>query len=371
MPVNPYARAPLGRTGLEVTRLGFGLTSLGGMYDAVSDAQAAEALARAWSLGIRYFDTAPLYGYGLGEERLGRMLAGKDRKDFVISTKVGRLIYPLDEVVAHPEWDRDWQKIGSSTETARDAASTEVARDAGPAGELNDWLFRGVPDVRPVFDYSHDGVMRSVEASLERTGMDRFDILWIHDPDTHWEQAIGEAYPTLADLRSQGVVSAIGAGMNQAEMLARFAREGDFDAFMCAGRYTLLDQSALTELLPLCLEKGIAIVIAGVMNSGLLANPSPESHFDYGPPSQAWVDKALRLKATCERYGVPLRAAALQFVYAHPAVATVVAGVRTTGHLDDTVAMLQVPIPDDLWDGLRAERLLPAEAPTPNAAAVA
>jgi len=335
MPVDPYQLVPLGRTGLEVTRLGFGTAPLGGLYEAVSEAQAAGVLGRAWSLGIRYFDVAPIYGYGLAEQRLGRMLADKDRGEFVCSTKVGKLLYPLDEVRAHPEWDRDWQR--------------------SPSGDVDDWLWGGVPDVRPVFDYSHDGVMRSVEASLQRTGLDRLDILWIHDPDTHWEQAIAGAYPTLAELRSQGVVSAIGAGMNQAEMLARFAREGDFDAFMCAGRYTLLDQ----------------IVIAGTMNSGLLANPGPDSHFDYRPATRAWVEKALRLKATCERHGVPLRAAALQFVYAHTAVVAVAAGVRTIAHLDDTVAMLEVPIPDDLWDELRSEGLLPAEAPTPKLTVVA
>src|SRR4029079_15226939 len=198
------------------------------------------------------------------------------------------------------------------------------------------------------------------EASLQRTGLDRRALLWIHDPDAHWQQAIGGAYPALADLRSQGVVSAIGAGMNQAEMLARFAREGDFDAFMCAGRYTLADQTALADLLPMCLEKGIAIVIAGAMNSGLLADPHPGSTFDYRPATDTWVAKALRLKAACERHGVPLRAAALQFVYAHPAVAAVAAVVRTVAHLDDTVAMLEVPIRDDLWDELRMEGLLPA-----------
>jgi D-threo-aldose 1-dehydrogenase len=153
-------------------------------------------------------------------------------------------------------------------------------------------------------------------------------------------------------------------------MLVRFALEGDFDAFMCAGRYTLLDQSALSELFPTCVRKGIAIVIAGVMNSGLLANPGPESHFDYGPAPKAWIDKALRLKAICEGQGVPLRAAALQFVYAHPAVAAVVAGVRTVAHLDDTVEMLNYIIPGELMDNLRAEGLLPAEAPTPRGDAV-
>jgi D-threo-aldose 1-dehydrogenase len=356
MPVTPFDLVPLGRTNLTVTRLGFGMAPLGGLYEAVSDEQAEETLGHAWEIGIRYFDAAPLYGYGLAEQRLGRMLQIRPRESFVISTKVGRLLYPLAEVLAHPEWDRDWQRLGSVTGIGPDA----------PAGELNDWYYRGVPDVRPVYDYSYDGVMRSGEASLRRTGLDRLDILWIHDPDTHWEEAITGAYPALAELRRQGVVSAIGAGMNQAEMLTRFAREGDFDAFMCAGRYTLLDQPALTELLPVCVEKGIAIVIAGVMNSGLLANPGPESHFDYGPAPKEWIGKALALKGVCDRHGVPLRAAALQFVYAHPAVVTVVAGVRKVSHLDDTVAMMQVPIPDDLWDDLRAEGLLPMTAPTPT-----
>jgi D-threo-aldose 1-dehydrogenase len=359
MSINPYDRARLGRTKLEVTKLGFGMAPLGGLYAPVTDDQAAEVLAHAWELGIRYYDAAPLYGYGRAEQRLGRMLQTRSRREFVISTKVGRLLYPLDEVLAHPEWDRDWQRLGSVT---------KVGPDETPPEELNDWYYRGVPDFRPVYDYSYDGIMRSVEASLKRTGLDRLDILWIHDPDTHWEQAIGGAYPALAKLRSEGVVSAIGAGMNQVEMLARFAREGDFDAFMCAGRYTLLDQPALAELLPLCVQKGIAIVIAGVMNSGLLANPTPESHFDYGPAPKAWIDKALRIKAVCERNNVPLRAAALQFVFAHPAVTTVVAGVRTIGHLDDTVAMLHNPIPDVLWDDLRSEGLLLPEAPTPKAA---
>jgi D-threo-aldose 1-dehydrogenase len=351
MPVNPYQRVRLGRTTLEITKLGFGLAPLGGMYEPVAEGQAAAVLDHAWSLGIRYFDAAPIYGYGLAETWLGRMLAGKDRNGFAVSTKVGKLLYPLHEVLAHPEWDRDWQWSAD--------------------GSTSDSLWLGVPDVRPIFDYSYDGVMRSVEASLARTGLERLDALWIHDPDTHWEQAITGAYPALAELRGQGVVSAIGAGMNQAEMLARFAREGDFDAFMCAGRYTLLDQTALDDLMPLCVEKGIAIVIGGVMNSGLLANPTPDSHFNYQSAPRDWVAKALSLKAVCERHGVPLRAAALQFVYAHPAVAAVAAGVRTIGHLDDTVAMLQVPIPDDLWDDLRTEGLISFETPTPKAPSVA
>jgi D-threo-aldose 1-dehydrogenase len=358
MPVDPLKIVPLGRTSLRVARLGFGMAPLGGLYEAVTDAAAAETLAHAWDMGIRYYDAAPLYGYGQAEQRLGRMLRAHPRDEFVISTKVGRLLYPLEEVLANPGLDRDWQRLGSVTGTGDD--------DPTDSGELNDWYYRGVPDVRPIYDYSYDGVMRSVEASLDRTGLDRLDILWIHDPDNHWEQAIGGAYPALAELRSQGVVTAIGAGMNNAEMLARFAREGDFDAFMCAGRYTLLDQPALRELLPLCVEKNIGIVIAGVMNSGLLANPGPNAHFDYAPAPQAWIDKALHLKAVCERHNVPLRAAAIQFVFAHPAVATVVAGVRKISHLDDTAAMMRFEIPDALWNDLRAEGLLPGEAPTPT-----
>ncbi len=361
MTLEPFEAVPLGRTRLRVTRLGFGMAPLGGLYEAVTDEAAAETLAHAWTMGIRYYDVAPLYGYGQAEQRLGQMLVSHPRDEFVISTKVGRLLYPLAEVLADPSLDRDWQRLGSVT---------AVGPDAAPAEAIDDWYYRGVPDVRPVYDYSYDGVMRSVEASLKRTGLDRLDILWIHDPDTHWEQAIGEAYPALARLRSDGVVSAIGAGMNQADMLARFAREGDFDAFMLAGRYTLLDQPALEELLPLCVEKGIAIVIAGVMNSGLLANPGPESHFDYGPAPKAWIDKAMRLKAVCERNGVPLRAAAIQFVFAHPAVVTMVAGVRRIAHLDDTLEMMRFPVPDVLWDDLRAEGLIPADAPTPRAAPV-
>jgi D-threo-aldose 1-dehydrogenase len=359
--INVSDRVRLGRTSLQIPRLGFGMAPLGGLYQPVTNESAAEVLDFAWNAGIRYYDVAPLYGYGQSEERLGRMLVTRKRDEFVISTKVGRLMIPLAEVLANPSLDRDWQRLGSITGIGSEGET--------PSEDLNDWYYRGVPDLRPVYDYSYDGVMRSVEDSLRRTGLDRLDILWIHDPDTHWEQAIGGAYPALHKLREQGVVSAIGAGMNQAEMLVRFAREGDFDAFMCAGRYTLLDQPALAELLPLCLEKHIGIVIAGVMNSGLLANPSPESHFDYGPAPKEWIDKALKLKAVCDRHDVPLRAAAWQFVYAHPAVTSVVSGVRRVSHLENTFEMIGFPIPAALWDDLRAEKLIADEAPTPAAPA--
>jgi D-threo-aldose 1-dehydrogenase len=353
MPVQPFEKVALGRTPIQVTRLGFGMAPLAGIYEPVSDEQAAIVLDKAWEYGIRYYDTAPLYGYTLGERRLGRMLQGRDPGEYAITTKVGRLMMPLSQFAAHPEWERDWQALGSV-----DARSEIGEPDAYYMSRLN---------FRPVYDYSYDAVMRSVEHSFQRLGIDRIDGLWIHDPDNHWEQAIGGAYPALAKLREQGVVRSIGAGMNQAEMLARFAREGDFDAFMCAGRYTLLDQVALDELFPICQEKGVAIVIAGVMNSGLMANPTSNFHFNYGPAPQEWIDRALAIKAVCERHGVPSRAAALQFPYAHPVVSCVVAGVRTVPHLDDTLANLTFPIPDDLWAELRAEGLLREDAPTPVA----
>jgi D-threo-aldose 1-dehydrogenase len=278
-----------------------------------------------------------MYGYGNSEVRLGASLVPRTRDSFVLSTKVGRLL------------------------------RAEAPPDPGQSfdGEDN-YFYKGTPPVNPIFDFSRDAVLRSVEESLGRLGLDRIDILYIHDPDDHWTQAIGEAYPALHDLRAQGVVRAIGAGMNQAEMLARFAREGDFDVLLCAGRYTLLDHDAVPELLPLCAERGISIVIGGVMNSGVLANPRTGARFNYLPADEAVVARALRLQYVCQRFNVPLRAAAIQFPLAHPAVASVLAGVRSREHLDDAVAMLQHPIPPEFWDGLRQERLIPEDVPTPG-----
>ena len=217
-----------------------------------------------------------------------------------------------------------------------------------------------------IFDYSSDGVIRSIEESLERLGTGRIDIVFIHDPDDHWEAAIDGAYPALHRLREQGVVRAIGAGMNQSAMLARFARETEMDAFLVAGRYTLLDQEALTELLPLCLEREIAVFIGGVMNSGVLVDPRPGAHFDYGPASAEVIDRARRLGASCERHGIPLRAAAMQFPLAHPAVAGLIAGVRRIDHLDEYPTLMRLMIPSALWDDLRADGLIPADAPVPG-----
>jgi D-threo-aldose 1-dehydrogenase len=272
---------------------------------------------------------------------MGRALGERPRDEFVLSTKVGRLIRPADRIPAGADVDR--QELSGR----------------------EDAFYASTGAVRPVFDYSRDGVERSIDESLERLGLDRIDIALIHDPDDHWPAAIGDAYPALHRLREQGTIRAIGAGMNQAAMLARFAHEGDFDVFMLAGRYTLFDQDGLTELLPLSLERGIGVVVAGVMNSGILAGPRPGAHLDYRPAPAAAIERARRLESVCARHDVPLKAAAVQFPLAHPAVTSLVAGVRSVAHLDDYPALMRVSIPADLWADLREEGLLPLDAPTP------
>jgi D-threo-aldose 1-dehydrogenase len=341
MPFDPTERVSLGRTGLAVTRLGFGGASIGGLFTDVDDDAAIATVRHAWDLGIRSFDTAPLYGYGASERRMGEALRDRPRDAFTLSTKVGRLVRDEQAIPPHAKIDRQ-------VLDGRDDA----------------YYVRHRP-VRLVFDYTADGVRRSIDESLERLGLDRIDIALIHDPDDHWSEALGGAWPALERLRAEGVVRAVGAGMNQSAMLARFARETDMDVFLLAGRYTLLDQGALDELLPLCVERGIAVLVGGVMNSGVLADPRPGSRFDYAPASPEILARARRLGDVCARHDVPLRAAAMQFPLAHPAVASLVAGVRTAAHLDDYPAMLAHPIPADLWADLRAEGLLAPTAPVP------
>ena len=347
MSIDPFERVRLGGAPVDVWRLGVGMAALAGLFREVTDAEAEVVLDHAWNEGIRYYVTAPLYGYGVGEERLGRLLVRHERASFTVSSKVGRLIYPIEAIDADPTLEPDRPAVDI------------------PGFDPREGYFKGAPPQRPVFDYSYDGVMRSVEDSLRRMGLERIDIFWIHDPDMHWQQAIAGAYPALAELRSQGLVGAIGVGMNQAEMLSRFVREADIDAVMCAGRYTLLDQVALEELFPVCEQRGTVVVAAGVMNSGLLANPHPDSKFDYAPAPPELLRRALAMKELCERHGVPLRAAAMQFVFGHPLVVSVVAGVRSISHVDDAVANMQCDIPAELWDAFRSEGLLPDGVPTP------
>jgi D-threo-aldose 1-dehydrogenase len=342
MAFDPFERIALGETGLAVTRLGLGAASIGGLFTPVTDDAAEAVVRRAWDLGIRYFDVAPLYGYGSGERRLGAGLAGRPRDDYVVSTKVGRLVRAADAI--QPGADIDRQALD----------------------DRDDAYYADTAGRRIVFDFSGDGVRRSIEESLERLGLDRVDIVYIHDPEEHWDAAIGQAYPALDRLRVEGVVGAIGVGLKDSAMLARFARAGDFDAFLLAGRYTLLDQDALAELLPLCLARGVAVLVGGVMNSGVLADPRPGAHYEYGPASPEIIERARRLAAACERHGVELRAAAMQFPLAHPAVRGLIAGVRTVAHLDEYPELLQQEIPPALWEDLRANGLIAPEAPTPT-----
>lgn len=328
--MNPTERVRIGKGRLEVTRLGLGTAPLGGLFRPTEEGAAAETVERAYDLGLRYFDTAPLYGYGLAEQRLGRALQGKPRESFAVSTKVGRLLR-----ADAPDDPRNFH-------------------DGEP-------YYKGTPPVNPVFDFSYDGVMRSVEESLIRLGLDRVDILYIHDPDLHHQEALEGAYKALDRLRREGTVAAIGAGMNAAEPLAQFAREGDFDCFLLAGRYTLLDQVALTELLPLCLERGVRIVAGGVYNSGVLADPRAKARYNYKPAPADLVERALRLETVCRRFDVPLKAAAAQFPFSHPAVAAVVLGSRTAADIAENAALMQHPIPAELWRAMVSDGLLPAE----------
>jgi D-threo-aldose 1-dehydrogenase len=338
---DPVAHVPLGRTGLSVTKLGFGGASIGGLFKAVTDDEAGATIRRAWDIGIRLFDTAPLYGYGASERRFGAALRGEHRDAYVLSTKVGRLVRMPSAIGADDELDR--QRF--------DGRDDAFYVTTGPE--------------RMVFDYSAGGVRRSIEESMERLGLDRIDIALIHDPDDHWRAALGGAYPALARLREEGVIRAVGAGMNQSEMLTRFVRETDMDAILLAGRYTLLEQGALDELLPACEERGVAVLIGGVMNSGLLTDPRAGSRFNYTPAPAEIVERARRIGEVCDRHGVPLRAAAIQFPLAHAVVASLVVGVRTVSHLDEYPAFARLAIPAALWDDLRAEGLLRLDAPTP------
>lgn len=229
-------------------------------------------------------------------------------------------------------------------------------------------IFDNPPPFKPVFDFSYDGVMRSLEDSLKRLGVDRIDILHIHDPDAHWKEAIEGAYPALERLRSEGVISAVSAGMNQWEMLARFAREGDFDCFLLAGRYSLLDQSALDELLPICTEKNIGIMAGGTYNSGILAKGAkPGATYNYGEAPADIMQKAQAIEAVAERHGVDVKAAASQFVFAHPAITCIIPGTRQPARVEENFNLLIDEIPSAFWDDLRAENLVHESAPLPEA----
>jgi D-threo-aldose 1-dehydrogenase len=286
----------------------------------------------AWAGGIRTFDTAPHYGLGLSERRLGDALRHRPRGQYAICTKVGRLLQPAPPAPPAPG---------------------DPAGASPPDGDTEGFA---VPAryVRQ-FDFSADGVTRSLEASLARLGLDRVDIALIHDPDEHAEQAFREAYPALEKLRAAGVVRAIGAGMNQAEMLTRFVTDTDVDLVLVAGRYTLLDQSAAAELLPAALRRGVSVIAAGVFNSGVLAAPDEGATYDYQAAPAELIERARRLQEACARFGVPLRAAAARFPLTHPAVASVLIGARNAAEITDALQQRAVDIPAALWDAVAEE----------------
>jgi len=308
--------ARLGGSRVEVTTLGLGTAPLGGLYSSVADADATDVVRGALAGGVGLIDTAPYYGHGTAERRVGAALADVDRSSYVLSTKVGRLVVE---------------------------------------GEGHPGMFADAPPSAAVFDFSAAGVRRSVEESLERLALDRVDILLIHDPDDHEDEAIGTTYPVLHELRDAGVVGAIGVGMNQSRIPTRFVRETDIDCVLLAGRWTLLDRSGGADLLPACTERGVSVIIGGVYNSGLLADPRPGATYDYATAPPALVEEARRLRDLCASFGVDLKAAALQFPLRHPAVASVLMGARSVGELEENLAMMQVLVPEELWAELEAE----------------
>jgi D-threo-aldose 1-dehydrogenase len=338
---SPPPHRPLGRTGLSVSSIGFGAAPIGDLYALLDDGDAIAAVSAAHRAGITLFDAAPLYGHGLAEHRCGTALRRFARDSFVLSTKVGRWLDP---------------------HRGRGDGS-------GYAG--------GFPH-GAVIDYSYDGTMKSIEQSMLRLGVDRIDLLLIHDVDawTHGEaavetrfaEAMNGAYRALDRLRAGGVIKAIGVGVNDAAICERFAHAGDFDVMLLAGRYSLLEQPALEGFLPLAQAKGIGVLLGGVFNSGILATgATADARYNYGPAPGPIRERVRRIEAVCAAHGVALVDAALQFALAHPAVASVVLGAVSAAEVERNIASSMRPIPAALWGALKAEKLLPADVPVPVA----
>ena len=324
-PASPLPRREIRRTGVHPTTLGFGAAPIAGLYRAVDEATARTTINAAWQGGIRYFDTAPHYGLGLSERRLGEALRDRPKDDIVVSSKVGRLLVP---------------RI--------------------PPAARDDELFDVPGDLTRRRDYSRDGVLRSLEATLQRTGLDRVDVLYIHDPDEHWREAAEEAVPALVELREAGVVGAIGVGMNQSAMLARFIQQTDVDVVMLAGRYTLLEQGAAAELLPTAIEHGRSVIAAAVFNSGLLAREEVQdtATYNYQKASHDVLERARLLASVCREHGTTLPAAATHFPLRHTAVVSVVVGMRSPEEVHRNLAAYAQHVPDELWADLEHRGLL-------------
>lgn len=303
------------RTGVEISRLSLGTAALGGLYTSVSDADCTDTVLTAIDNGINFIDTAPHYGKGTSEVRIGKALAGRDRSTFVISTKIGRLLVP------------------STT-------------------DIDDFFMDADNTVERKFDFSASGVRQSLEGSLERLGLDSVEILFIHDPDENADEAILEAYPELDRMRSEGIIKAIGVGMNQCETPTRVIKETDIDMVLIAGRYSLLDQKALEGLLPAALERNVDIIAAGVFNSGILANPVKGATYDYVPASDELLAKAVRIREVLDGHKVSLTSAALQFPLRHPAVKSVLVGCRSAAEVSINIAAFDKTIENKVWDDL-------------------
>jgi len=328
--------------GLKLSELGFGTAPLGNLYKSISDDDATRTLELAWKSGVRYYDTAPLYGLGLSETRLNRFLRGKPREEYVISSKVGRILK-----VCNPK-DRDG---------------------------IGKWF--EVPDRTEHFDYSYDGVMRSIEFSLERLGLSNLDIIYAHDLCifTHGsKQASDErieeffktkGYDAMLSLREQGVVSAIGAGVNEWQVCQTMAERGDFDLFLLAGRYTLLEQDALDSFLPLCEERNIGIVTGGPYNSGILASGAvPGAFYNYDPAPEKIMERVNKIENICKEFKVPLKTAALQFPLMHPTHLSVIPGGQSSTEMESNLDSLNFEIPSELWAALKTADLLHPKSPT-------
>ncbi len=328
--MQPTDRVKVGHGDLEVTALSFGAAPIGNFVREMSEEDAGALVARAWDVGLRYFDTAPYYGHGLSELRTGQGLRWKNRDDYVVSSKVGRLLKPA------------------------------------PRGAIDFTPWANAGAFRCAFDYSYDGTMRSIEDSLQRLALERIDIAFIHDCDhfTHgdraeemFEAAMKGAAPALLKLRDEGVVKAVGLGINEWQLCEESLKRHDLDCFLLAGRYTLLEQESLDGFMPLCEARNASVVIGGGFNSGILAKGTIEgARYNYAPAPPEVMDKAARIEAVCRVHQVPLGAAAMQFVMAHPAVSSFIAGVRTVAQLDQNVEWFSHPIPGEIVDGTEGAR---------------
>ena len=337
-------KRPLGRTKLKVTVLGLGTATLGNLYAPVSDADAHDTVKTAFDAGVRFVDTAPFYGHGWSEHRVGEALRGYKRDEIVLSTKIGRLLKP---------------------------------KDPGKGG-IDGGVFAAVLPFDPVFDYSYDGVMRSVEDSLQRLGTHRIDVLLIHDVD-RWTHGSEEAadrrrkevldggYKAMVKLRESDAVGAIGAGLNEWDSCQKLAEASDLDCFLLAGRYSLLEQELLQTFLPLCQKRGIGVFMGGPYNTGILATGAVSgAMYNYAPAKPDILERVRKLEAVCQRHKVTLASAALQFPLAHPAVCSVIPGAKTAAEVKRNIATIEAPIPRDFWAELKREKLIAEEAPLPG-----